>query len=1015
MKRPGAAKVAMRTARRIAYAEGGAPEGDAFGSDFNFETVTDINRPHKTQELTEYHPTFSDRIARLMYGDKPASPAKENFITGLMATKGLGRTGVGLIDFTPPGMVLGAQEELAHGNPEMAAATILPGAKPLGHVGKKAAGILEEGISKIAGEFQTAQQAKHANVPSVHSDDFVDSTSFKATGPQIGSNPGGVFADANGSQWYIKTPKTEDHAKNEMLAAQLYKLAGVNVPDLKFTTHNGKPGIASPIVDGARLDFFYPNNDVELRGLKENFPIDAWLANWDAVGTGMDNVIVDTTNGVAHRIDMGGALRYRAQGAPKGEAFNSNVDELRTMLDPETSWDASQVFKGADNPAVVASAIRRLESVQSKDVWDLVKKYGPDDPAEKESLYNTLLDRKNAVVDFYRQKMEPQAAHREMGDFDAALMGGNIEGIATHIYETALTDIKEASNLMRLVPDNVKQYVDQEIYNIGEVLGKHPFIDARKAADSGIEQVPFTSVMDDVAKEMAKSSSPKEVAKLIWEAAVVGDIEAAKTAKTMSGWGVSDGWISQMNKELWALKNKEKDQGEANKLAGQLFGKTKPTGKPVAQKDKMTDAEYNAHMAKLDEQTKEYYALDDFETEAVSNNAGHGAINILSSQSEVDAAFQKHAKPIEDWANWKPKEHKLSNIKFPNADAKKVKELGFNPYLKFYHTSPDHDLSVLLDPKTRKGPQDEQAFFTTPQKKAAAQYSNYMYEFVARAPKAAVLDWKQFTGKAAYSADAMRKIIAAAQKDKLDLVVLENMMDYGGKQDQYLFLNTSGTLRFPEAKFDPAKLHLSHLSAGLAGAALFVYGTVEGEAKEQEQKMPPKRFAAGGSVDDVPVPRGVKLRPGLIKSGIPGRTDKIPARVPAGSYVIPADIVSGHGEGNTIAGGRALDQLFKTGPYNTDLGRGIATPKVNYGKMGAIPRPIAARRPARPPKFAEGGAEDDGIDIIVAGGEYLLPPEVAVRLGGGDISHGHDILDQFVLQSRQKIVDETSRLKGPKK
>jgi hypothetical protein len=51
----------------------------------------------------------------------------------------------------------------------------------------------------------------------------------------------------------------------------------------------------------------------------------------------------------------------------------------------------------------------------------------------------------------------------------------------------------------------------------------------------------------------------------------------------------------------------------------------------------------------------------------------------------------------------------------------------------------------------------------------------------------------------------------------------------------------------------------------------------------------------------------------------------------------------------------------------------------------------------------------------VAGGEYLLPPEVAVRLGGGDISHGHDILDQFVLQSRQKIVDETSRLKGPKK
>jgi hypothetical protein len=410
MKRPGAAKAAMSAARRIAYAEGGAaPEEDVFGPDFNFETVTDINRPHKTQELSEYHPTWSDRIARLMYGDKPASPAKEAFVTGVMGTKGIGRTGIGLMDLTPAGMVLGAQEELAHGNPEMAAATILPGAKPLGHVGKKAAGILEEGMSKIAGEFQTAQQAKHANVPSVHSDDFVDSTSFKATGPQIGSNPGGVFADANGSQWYVKTPKTEDHAKNEMLAAQLYKLAGVNVPDLKFTTHNGKPGIASPIVDGNRLDLFYNVDKYEnFKGLKENFPIDAWLANWDAVGTGMDNVIIDANN-AAHRIDMGGALRYRAQGAPKGEAFNSNVDELRTMLDPETSWDASQVFKGADNPAAVADAVKRLEEIKTTDVWGLVVKYGPESKADKDSLFETLIDRKDAIVDFYRQKMVPTA------------------------------------------------------------------------------------------------------------------------------------------------------------------------------------------------------------------------------------------------------------------------------------------------------------------------------------------------------------------------------------------------------------------------------------------------------------------------------------------------------------------------------------------------------------------------------------------------------------------------------
>jgi hypothetical protein len=38
-------------------------------------------------------------------------------------------------------------------------------------------------------------------------------------------------------------------------------------------------------------------------------PVDAWLANYDVAGTGHDNIIVDN-NGVAHRIDSGGGLRY---------------------------------------------------------------------------------------------------------------------------------------------------------------------------------------------------------------------------------------------------------------------------------------------------------------------------------------------------------------------------------------------------------------------------------------------------------------------------------------------------------------------------------------------------------------------------------------------------------------------------------------------------------------------------------------------------------------------------------
>ena len=41
---------------------------------------------------------------------------------------------------------------------------------------------------------------------------------------------------------------------------------------------------------------------------------------------------------------------------------------------------------------------------------------------------------------------------------------------------------------------------------------------------------------------------------------------------------------------------------------------------------------------------------------------------------------------------------------------------------------------------------------------------------------------------------------------------------------------------------------------------------------------------------------------GPIHSAVAGRTDHLPMHVPSGAYVLPADIVSAMGEGNTAAG-----------------------------------------------------------------------------------------------------------------
>jgi hypothetical protein len=76
------------------------------------------------------------------------------------------------------------------------------------------------------------------------------------------------------------------------------------------------------------------------------------------------------------------------------------------------------------------------------------------------------------------------------------------------------------------------------------------------------------------------------------------------------------------------------------------------------------------------------------------------------------------------------------------------------------------------------------------------------------------------------------------------------------------------------------------------------------------------------------------IRPpsGLIRSDVPGRTDQHVMKVRPDSYVVPADVVSGLGQGNTLAGAKLLEQALKSGPY------GVA-PKKPRVKRLAVPRP----------------------------------------------------------------------------
>jgi hypothetical protein len=68
-----------------------------------------------------------------------------------------------------------------------------------------------------------------------------------------------------------------------------------------------------------------------------------------------------------------------------------------------------------------------------------------------------------------------------------------------------------------------------------------------------------------------------------------------------------------------------------------------------------------------------------------------------------------------------------------------------------------------------------------------------------------------------------------------------------------------------------------------------------------------------------------------------------------------------------------------------------------------------------PKAFASGGMPGEKVPIVAAGGEYVIPPEVVINIGNGDMDSGHTELDDFVKKMRANTVKTLKSLPGPKK
>jgi hypothetical protein len=188
------------------------------------------------------------------------------------------------------------------------------------------------------------------------------------------------------------------HLREEFQADTLYAKAGANVPEMRlFETAEGAVKLSKKL-DGVTLNKFLDTATAEQiadvkRQAQKHLHIDALLSNWDVVGLENDNLFI--SGGKVYRLDNGGALRFRAQGAAKGAAFTEDsVTELWTLRGRKAIAGDIPINRTAEAVFKDMKAFDLADNIRKTDFAALIEDVS--DPA----LRTTLAKRAKELVEF---------------------------------------------------------------------------------------------------------------------------------------------------------------------------------------------------------------------------------------------------------------------------------------------------------------------------------------------------------------------------------------------------------------------------------------------------------------------------------------------------------------------------------------------------------------------------------------------------------------------------------------
>jgi len=242
---------------------------------------------------------------------------------------------------------------------------------------------------------------------------------MKKVGKQLGSNPGGQYEDKSGKKYYIKQGKSKDHADNELMAGALYNLAGVQTQKYRKVDGGGHIATEWQTFDKSNAKDFTP---AETKAAQDDFAVHAWLANWDAAGLDYDNQAI--INGKPASIDVGGALKYRAQGGLKGNAFGNEVGEWKTLRDKNMNPQNAKLFGGMTDEQLKKSA-KRVTDIPNDAIRETVHNMGGDD-----AMADKLIARKKDIAK----------------KADVIAVDYSLSGVVTAALQTAVSQITHVSD-----------------------------------------------------------------------------------------------------------------------------------------------------------------------------------------------------------------------------------------------------------------------------------------------------------------------------------------------------------------------------------------------------------------------------------------------------------------------------------------------------------------------------------------------------------------------------------------